>query len=164
MAFLAGNPFLRLIIPLITGILLQDYFHLAWHWLLGICTILFLLLAVYKLFSLKHKFLFSAFQGVIISLLFVVLGSMLYKQKLEKIPEMPGGKLTITGQIMDIPEEKDKTWQLRIRIDQMYKNDSLWQPKNLNILGYLEKTSDNPPIQTGDHIAFSAYPQYITNL
>jgi competence protein ComEC len=163
MPFLAGNPFLRLIIPLTAGILLQDYFHPEWHWLLGVGTVLFLLLASYNLFSVKHRFFLSGYQGIIISMLFIIVGSMLYKQKLESVPELPGGKQTITGQILDIPEEKSKTWQLRIRIDHLYHKDRLWQPKNFKMLGYLEKTSDTLPIQAGDHIAFSAYPQPITN-
>ncbi len=40
MAFLARNPFLRLVIPLIGGILLQEHFHFAWSSLIAIIAFL----------------------------------------------------------------------------------------------------------------------------
>ncbi len=162
MEFLARNPFLRLVIPLIAGILLQEHFHFSWHSLIASILVSFLLLWGYELISVKHKFLLGWMPGIVITVAFIFLGALLLKQEQEDKPELGKGKLTFSGQIVNIPEEKDETRQLIIKTKQIYK-DSLWQNKKLKILAYLEKQKSSAPVSPGQNIIFSAYPNPIEN-
>ena len=162
MEFLARNPFLRLVIPLIAGILLQEHVHFAWS--IPICLFLFsfLLFGIYGLLSVKYKFMLGWVPGIAITIAFISVGALLLKQKHEDKPELDTEQLTFSGQIINIPEEKKETRQLIIKTDQIFR-DSLRETKRLKILAYLEKDKPIRPLKPGEHIIFQAYPNPIKN-
>lgn len=162
MEFLARNPFLRLVIPLMAGILLQDHFHFIWPSLIMFLGISLILLIGFELLPLKQKFFLEWIQGPLILLIFLVLGAMLVKEKQESRPVLETEKLTFSAQILDIPEEKDKTWQTVIRTNKIYR-DTHWQDRKIKLLAYLEKNGEERPLIPGDNIIFSAYPNPIKN-
>lgn len=162
MAFLARNPFLRLVIPLIGGILLQEHFHFVWSSLNMIVAFSLILLLGYDFLPVKQKFFLEWIRGPLIILIFLTLGAMLLKEKQGDKPELETGKLTFTGQILDIPEEKDNTWQTIIKTNQIYR-DSLWHREKIKMLAYLEKNGPTLPVKPGDKILFSAYANPIRN-
>ncbi|MBS3770068.1 MAG: ComEC family competence protein [Bacteroidales bacterium] len=162
MAFLARNPFLRLVIPLIGGILLQEHFHFAWSSLIAIIAFLLILLIGFEILPARQKFFLEWVRGFLIILIFFAIGAILLQEKQGNKPEPETGKLTFTGQILDIPEEKDKTWQTVIKTSQIYK-DSLWYREKIKILAYLEKNGQTLPVKPGDKVLFSAYVNPIKN-
>ena len=162
MEFLARNPFFRLVIPLIVGILLQDHFHFEWELLIVVVAFSVLLLTGFGFLPVKNKFFLDWIRGAMIILIFIAVGAMLLKEKQDGKPELENEKLTFTGKVLDIPEEKDKTWQTIIRTSHTYR-DSGWQRKKVKLLAYLEKTGPSQPVKPGDQLIFSAYPNQIKN-
>ncbi|MFP4621011.1 MAG: ComEC/Rec2 family competence protein [Bacteroidales bacterium] len=162
MEFLARNPFFRLIIPLIGGILIQEHLHFGWLPLIAIVGFSLILSGGFDLLPVKYKFFMEWVRGTLIILTFFALGAMVLKEKQENKPRLKSEKLTFTGQILDIPDEKDKTWQTTLRTNKIYK-DGLWYPKRIKLLAYIEKNGQKLPVEPGDKLLFSAYPNPIKN-
>src|SRR5688500_2422770 len=74
-------PFLRLLLPLIFGVLLQWYFQFEWIQIIiaGICFVI--PFVAFQLLPLSLRFKLQALQGLFINLLVLVLGLILTYQK-----------------------------------------------------------------------------------
>ncbi|HVE61795.1 MAG TPA: hypothetical protein VNA26_08245, partial [Chitinophagaceae bacterium] len=62
-------PFLRLILPLIAGILIQWYGQFPFALLIMVFCVLLMAVIIYHLLPLSKKFIFSSFNGVAITIL-----------------------------------------------------------------------------------------------
>ncbi len=74
-------PFLRLLLPLILGVLLQWYFQFGWIQII-VATISFVIAFIaFRLLPLSLRFKLQALQGLIINLIVLVIGLLLTYQK-----------------------------------------------------------------------------------
>jgi len=74
-------PFLRLLLPLIAGILLQWYFQYDWIQIIFAAIGFTLAFVLFQLLPLSLRFKLQALQGLIINLIIIVAGLTLTYQK-----------------------------------------------------------------------------------
>jgi competence protein ComEC len=70
-------PFVRLLIPLVTGIIIQWYLQVRAIWLIIGVLVCLLLVILFSILALKEKFRFHFFNGLSINLLFAFSGCLL---------------------------------------------------------------------------------------
>ncbi|MBS3807045.1 MAG: ComEC family competence protein [Bacteroidales bacterium] len=162
MKFLAVNPFIRLVVPLIVGILLQHHFQWAWFTLFCISGIFILGLALFSLLSLRQQFFLDWLRGLLLGLLFITAGSALLKNHTESQPVFGGEKGTFLAEVTDIPLEKPRSWQSILRIRQCQSGNS-YEHLNTRIMAYFQKTDSLAPVKPGDMVIGRGYIHPIQN-
>src|ERR1035437_9783288 len=75
-------PFLRLLIPVIIGILLQWYIQFDWEQILLAAVCFAIAFTAFQLLPLVLRFKFQTLQGFLINLLLIVLGLLLLIKKI----------------------------------------------------------------------------------
>lgn len=152
-------PILRLLLPLIAGILIQ--FHLNVSLLpffilvaLGISGFV-----VYQVFSTSKKFQFSWLSGIAITVFFIGLGGILsFIKNIENNQNWIGKyyqndvlvKVTLQEDII----EKEKSFKALSKAEAILINNE-WQPVQGNILLYFKKDSTQPKLQYGSQIVIT---------
>lgn len=84
-ASLNKMPFLRLLPPLLAGILLQWYLPIGYYWIISGAVLSILLLLIYKFMPVGGKFRFQSLVGVPINLLLLFTGMLLIYFSNEKL-------------------------------------------------------------------------------
>jgi len=162
MKFLAVNPFIRIVVSLITGILLQHHIRMDWFILISAAGIFSLGLVLFSFLSLRAQYFFDWFRGMLIGLLFTLAGSALMKNCMESQPKFGGEEYYFLAEVIDIPREKPRTWQAILRMQHdPYKNTS--NPSPGKILTYFQKEDTLSPVKPGDKIIARGYLHPITN-
>ena len=162
MKFLAVNPFVRLVVPLITGILLQHQLRLEWSILAWATGIIITILILFPLLPGGKQFFFNWIRGLFLSLLFIAAGSALMKSHLKKRANWGDGKYTFQAEVLDIPREKPRSWQSTLKVKH-YQLNGNHKHANAKILAYFQKEAGNAPVQPGDIVLASAYIHPIRN-
>lgn len=147
LAFLHRYPFLRLLIPLIGGILCGDYLfsqgsHVSWLLFAGAILFLFLtLLASYfpKRFSARWVF------GVSVSALFFVTGLGLMNLRLQATScRFPDSETVLHVALTENPDKKERSLLCRVQTEE-----------DKNLLLYLAKDSAGQRLKSGDQLLVS---------
>jgi competence protein ComEC len=142
-------PFLRILIPLIFGIVVQErgnvYIYLV---LPGIILSFFLVLLFYIITAVRKSGRDKIFGILVFIFLFLAGMGLMRVENITNEPE----RLRL-GRVMNIPEEKDKTCQL-ILTGLWEKRHAGWYPLKGRILLYVEKSSGVRNVSPGDLIAF----------
>jgi len=162
MKFLAVNPFVRLVVPITGGILLQDHLQMAWFTLMGISGILITGLVLFSLLPLRKQYFLNWLRGMLIGLLLTVAGSIVMKNHMESRPSFSGEKGTFIAEVTDIPLEKPHSWQAILRIIQ-HESANRYEQANAKILTYFQKKDSLAPVQAGDRVMGRGYIQPIRN-
>jgi competence protein ComEC len=161
-------PFLRLLIPLIIGILLQWYmqFHRQQIILAAVCFVI--AFTAFQLLPLALRFKFQILQGSILNLILVALGIFITYQKDISNNENWFGRIYhdtdyLVATISEPLIEKNKSYKAEAVVENVLNNDFV---KNTTgkIIIYFEKDSANIPlIKYGDKIVIGKRLQQIKN-
>ena len=144
----------RLTIPLVAGIFVSDHFFQGALPVLvsgtGILGCLIGLIVLMKWQGYLSRWLFG---GMVFMFLFCV-GALLLQQKWQRVDyEWSSGKNMYQGVIVDVPQEKAKTYLCKLRIDKEMSERGI-VPVNRMILVYIMKDSLSVNLRCGDHLNF----------
>jgi len=160
-------PFLRLIFPFIAGILLQWHLQFSFHLLIATFFVLLIAVIVYQFLPLSKKFIFSSFNGVAITLLIAVLGSILTWIKDTRHNEKWIGNTDInydflTLKLQEPLVEKPNSYKAIARIESSYQNNTMVTSKG-NVIVYFKKDSSANSLGYGSIIIIQKPLQEIKN-
>lgn len=157
-------PFLKMLLPMIVGILFYLIFPQLWPaYLFGGVSILFLAIPFIPLssaqaFRLRHLF------GIGVSILFMALGIYLSDRKADFVSfDFPEGKTLGTGEILSQPEEKERSVACYIKV--LDKTDSLgkYQASEKQLSVYFHKDQQSLKLRQGDKVRFCAEVKPLVN-
>lgn len=165
--FWKNVPFIRLLLPLVVGILLQWYQQFPANvGLVGaICfTIAYLL---FFLFPIAVRFKLQSLQGIMLHLLLVSIGLLIAWQKNVQHGSNWFGKYYhdsdyLVVRINEPLIEKSKSYKADGYVESVIHNDSVFS-SNGKILLYFSKDSLIPVLKYGDKILLNKSLQYIKN-
>jgi len=142
-------PFLRILFPLISGIIVQERENICIYMILpGIILSFSLVLLVYIIQNVRRSGRDKIFGILVFIFLFLAGMGLMRKENITNEPES-----IRLGRVMDIPEKKDKTCQL-ILTGLWEKRPAGWHPLRGRILLYIEKSSKAKDVSPGDLVAF----------
>lgn len=160
-------PFLRLVLPLVLGILLQFYFQFKWTQIIfaGFGFIIFFF--SFQLLPIRWRFKFQAIQGLLINLLIVVLGLFVTYQKDIRHQQNWFGNYYhdsnyIVLTINEPPLEKSKSYKADALVENVITNDTI-QFVTGKVVLYFVKDSLVAPLKYGDKILVNKKLQAIQN-
>lgn len=151
-------PLLRVLLPLITGILLGIYFPFH-HWLtIAVPVFLFLVIAIIILIKkLDQSYKYQFFYGLIFNAFFISAAYSLTVNKTAHFHEQHFTKSTISGfaygEIAEPLSYKGNTAKALINILAI-KNNNQWNATSGKALIYFQKDSAVNLLKTGDRIIF----------
>ena len=161
-------PFLRLLIPVIIGILLQWYIQFDWEQILLAAVCFAIAFTAFQLLPLVLHFKFQTLQGFLINLLLVVLGLFITYQKDIRHRENWFGNIYhdsdyIIATINEPLLEKNKSYKAEAVVDNILHNETVKNTAG-KIIIYFEKDSANElSLKYGDKILISKKLQEIRN-
>lgn len=149
-------PCLRLLLPLIVGILLQYHFNLSINLLLVVSIISLIFIVAIVFISTYLKFKLRWVQGVFLTLLFIGVGGCLsYAKNISNRTTWVGNYFIQNEPLLVTLQEnlaiKQKSYKALATVEAVYKNNN-WQSVEGDVLLYFRKDSTIPPIQYGSQI------------
>jgi ComEC/Rec2-related protein len=161
-------PFIRLLIPVITGILLQWYIQLDIAQIL-LATVCFVIaFSAFQFLPLVLRFKFQILQGLLINLILVVLGSFITYQKDIRHNESWFGNVYhdsdyIIATLNEPLLEKNKSYKAEAFVENVMHNN-IAETTTGKLIIYFEKDSVHPSLlKYGDKIIISKSLQQIKN-
>src|SRR5437763_11047976 len=141
-------PFLRLVIALIAGIILQWYSKTSLKSIIIFTCCLIIFILVFKLFPLSKKFVLRWINGLIILLLFFSFGMLItWKQNIHNNADWYSKIYKLNDEILiTIKEplvEKTNSYKALAEITAINKNN-IWFPTTGNVLLYFKKENIKP--------------------
>jgi len=160
-------PFLRFLIPFISGIILDWEFrvNLSVFWIALLSAISFLLIFPFLNFFKKYKL--SILNGFFIGILFISIGGLLTRFNNISRDESWFGKKynsqeTLLVSLLETPVEKTNSYKANASVDFIYKNDCIIKVKGKIIL-YFKKDSNISNLTYGSRIIIKKSLQEIKN-
>ncbi|MEO5591321.1 MAG: ComEC/Rec2 family competence protein [Chitinophagaceae bacterium] len=160
-------PFLRLIIPLIAGILLQWYCSapVLFTWIIIFTSIAGLIVFNIRLSFIQYKL--SWINGVFINSLFLAVGMLITWQKdishdQQWLNNYYRANNYITATLKEPLSEKTNSFKANASVDQLVQGDRI-QPVKGNIIIYFKKDSSVKHLAYGSQIIFNKSLQPIKN-
>jgi competence protein ComEC len=165
--FWSKVPFLRLLIPLITGIIAQWQLQFSLEFLLAVFTVSSALIAVYFFISLKSKYQVSYFNGIVINFMIAVFGAALvWLHDVRNHKGWIGHNHTDSSYIIATIEEplteKSNSFKAQAAINGIYLNGQSNSASSKIIL-YFKKDSFVNRLHYGSQIVFNKPLQEIKN-
>jgi competence protein ComEC len=138
-------PFLRLIFPFIAGILIQWHGEFSFHLLIWTFYVLLIAIIIYQFLPLSKKFIFSSFNGVALTLLIGVLGTILTWIKDIRHNRNWIGNIGIhynylTLKLQEPLVEKPNSYKAISSVEYYYPNNTTGPPEG-NVIVYFKKDS-----------------------
>lgn len=161
-------PFIRLLLPLITGILLQWYLQFEFYQILMAAVCFTIAFTAFKFFPLALRFNLQPLQGFLINILLVVFGLFIAYQKDIRHNENWFGNIYhdsdyIVATINEPLLEKNKSYKAEAVVNNILENGSVKNTEGKIIL-YFEKDSANlTALRYGDKIIINKPLQDIKN-
>jgi competence protein ComEC len=160
-------PFLRLIIPLIAGIIVQTYICLPvqWNWaILALCSAALILVF---LLPLPTQFRTRPGNGILLNILLFTAGSLLtyYKDlrhQSQWFSQVYAAGDTLSAIIEEPLSEKTKSCKTIASVEAVIKAGQVHPVKGKIIL-YFRKDSSLPALQYGNRLMFIKPPEHVTN-
>ena len=128
-------PFLRIIIPLCSGIVAGLWLNPG---ILFFCVSGTLILLLFILVRRFNNQLTNNYFGIVISLALFTLGLTLYSAEKRSIPDLSAGQAWYYGCLDDYPEEKDNNFRLLLKIEGKSEHNE-YKKLNGTILLYSKK-------------------------
>jgi len=160
-------PFLRLLIPFITGIVLQ------WHlqtdiiisWIILITSFISIIAFFYRSFFEKYKL--ASFNGIAIAALFFSIGSLLtwynnIQHKKNWFGNIYKNENTVKVTLLENPVEKTKSFKANASVDYLLNNDTAIKTRGTIII-YFKKDSTIKNLNYGSQLVFKKSLQEIKN-
>ncbi len=161
-------PFLRLLVPVIIGILLQWYLQSGWEQILlaGICFVIAFI--AFHLLPLVLRFKFQAMQGFLINLILVVFGSFVIYQKDIRHNESWFGNIYhdsdyVVATINEPLLEKNKSYKAEAIVDHIVHNGIVRNTTGRIIIYFEKDTTDPTSLKYRDKILINKRLQQIKN-
>ena len=161
-------PFLRLLLPLITGILLQWYiqFDLQQILLAGICFVVAFF--AFQLLPLVLRFKLQIFQGFLINLILIVFGLFITYQKDIRHQQNWFGDIYhdsdyIIATINEPLLQKNKSYKAEALVENVLHNNTIQNTTGKIIIFFEKDSSDKSLLQYGDKILINKKLQQIKN-
>jgi competence protein ComEC len=149
-------PFLRLLLPFVAGVVIQERFRVDQNIILIVFTVLSALLLVTFLTRISENFRWNLFYGILGNCVLFSGGMKLTTQNaLSSKPEN-----IRAGCIMYIPEEKEKTFKMVLG-NLKEKLPEGWRAIDGKALVYLKKSGDVYNLEPGDQLLFQSTFQLI---
>jgi competence protein ComEC len=160
-------PFLRLLLCLIAGIILQWYLQLSIYFIITAAIIVSVSLIAFLFFPLQKKFSFRWLQGLFIMLLFVVTGAaLIYTKDIRNEPGWAGDYYKASDQLIITLEEplaeKNNSYKALASINAIQQNNE-WRNTKGKILVYLKKDSSAFDLSYGSQLLINTPLQTIIN-
>lgn len=149
-------PVVRLLLPLITGILLQYHLQIAQPLFFVLLSFGLAFLLFFECLSVSKKFTYSYISGTAIICLFIAFGGILsYEKNIEHHKNWIGAfykqglpvKVTIQEPIV----VKPKSYKALAKANAVLKN-GIWQPVEGDVLLYFKKDSSKPNLNYSNQI------------
>jgi competence protein ComEC len=157
MIFFKSNPFIRLLLPFITGIIIQYYLNFNYIYFLFIVIIFTTLLIIISVVTVSYKLRFA--KGLLITLIFTGFGITVTGIKHSTVL-CNNNETIFTGTVTKIPIDKGKYLKTEINITK-YTNANNTYTDNFTIIAYFEKCSSSLTIKAGSTIKFKSELQNI---
>lgn len=160
-------PFIRLLVPLIAGILLQWSFQInvAIPWLVLLVALITLI--IFFFIPILKRFRFSSLNGIMITFIFLSVGSLLAGYKDIRNDKQWLGNFykedqTLLVTLEEPPVEKTKSLKCDAAVNELIEKGHSIKVKG-RIIIYFRKDSLLPPLTYGSQIIFSKSLQEIKN-
>ncbi len=162
--FLHTVPFIRLLLPLIIGIVLAEFYTVE-SWIVYTCIIFsFIALFVYQSIpAFRKSYAFTFIFGIFIFLLCISAGTIRVNSsngsmRLSSLDSITAFK----GSVKRSPNEKAKSIACVLDIEKVYRNKN-WEKANAQVLLYLAKDSLSKSLSTGDEVLISSKLEKVRN-
>lgn len=160
-------PLVRLLAPLVAGIILQWYLQFSITIVLSAAIICFAAFIFFQFASNANKFFFSWLQGILLSLFFIFCGCILvYAKDIRHSKNWQGNFYKPSSNILITLEEplleKPNSWKAQATVNAVKTNDG-WQKTTGEILVYFKKDSAKPNLNYGSQLLLRKDLQPITN-
>ncbi|MFC4233548.1 ComEC/Rec2 family competence protein [Parasediminibacterium paludis] len=158
---------LKLLLPLVFGILIQYRFHVSPSTLATVSAFAILAFAVFSVFPIYLKFAYAWIKVVAIQVLFIGLGTFItynydgIAQSNNVVNNYEQQPIIATIQAPLVP--KPKSYKALVSIDAVFKNGH-WLPINGKALLYFKKDSSASHLTYGSQIVITKPLSLITNL
>jgi competence protein ComEC len=160
-------PFIRLLIPLMTGIILQWHLHIRPEWLWLLLAVSALLLITFFFIPFFERYKLAPVTGLSVTGVFIALGGLLsWHKNIEHDNKWfgphyePGNGLLVT--LLESPVEKTRSFKANASVDFIFKNDSAIETTGAIII-YFKKDSSLIDLPYGSQIIISKPLQEIKN-
>jgi competence protein ComEC len=165
--FWSKAPFVRLLITLITGIVLQWQLPLSFEFLLTILGIALSIIIIYFLISVKLKYRFSYFNGVGINFMMALLGGILVwvndvRHNNNWIGKHYSDSSNVIVTIEEPLVEKTNSFKALTTVNSVYLNNKFRKSEG-KIIIYFKKDSSLNQLHYGSQIIFNKPLQEIKN-
>ena len=149
-------PFLRLLLPLIAGIILEFYFKFEIRSIAIVFSVLISAYIFFRILPLAYRFKLQSFPGIIITLFMINAGLFVTWQKDIRNHANWYGKYYdsasfIIATISEPPIEKNKSYKAIAAVGAIIKKDSVYPAKGNLLLYFAKDSSQNNP-EYGDKI------------
>lgn len=164
---LKNYPFVKLVVALIAGIILQWYFNPSLKITLCFAALIFCLLISFSFLRDARKFNLNWLRGCFILLLFVCAGMLLASRQNIQHNTLWFGKVYKPGNIVLVTleepfVEKANSYKALASVNAVLINNE-WHVTKGNILLYFKKDSSIPALQYGSQVVFKKPLHAITN-
>jgi len=160
-------PFIRFLIPLIAGVVLQWHLQIQPGILWMLLCISLIIITAFFFIPFFDRYKLSALSGLVVTMLFIALGGLLSWYKNIQHDENWFGKnykpesiLVVT--LLENAVEKTKSYKANASVDLILKKDSCIRTKGIIIL-YFKKDSTLPALEYGTQLVISKPLQEIKN-
>jgi competence protein ComEC len=160
-------PFLRLLLPVIAGIILQFYLEVPLKFIIIVSAALVLFYLLFIILPLAYRFKYRAASGIIISLFLINAGFFLTWQKnIRNHNDWYGNRYDkgsyVIATINEPLVEKNKSYKAIATIDAVIKNDKVYTTTG-KVLLYFSKDSLSGNVNYGSRIIIKKDLQEIKN-
>jgi competence protein ComEC len=160
-------PMIRLLIPLIAGIILQWHFTIELKPLYTLLVSSLVILVAFFFIPYFKRFQLSVLNGIAVSLIFISLGGLLswYKNihhDKDWFGKNYSGNESLVVTLLEDPVEKTKSFKANASVDHLLHNDSCIKTNGVIIL-YFKKDRSLQRRQYGDQLVISKSLQGIKN-
>lgn len=160
-------PFIRLLFPLMAGIIIQWYLQMDFDWLVIAISICLILMILYFFITLKNRFRFALFHGLLVNTMVFCSGSILVwindvRHNAEWFGKYYEEKDLVVIQLEEPVVEKPNSFKALASIQTLYNNTTSISVEGRLII-YFEKDSSLKSLDYGTTICFKKVLQEIKN-
>ncbi|MFT5749189.1 MAG: competence protein ComEC [Ancylomarina sp.] len=162
--FLHKAPFIRLLFPLIVGIVFAEFYTLE-NWIVNTFILIsFIALFIYQLIpAFRKSYGFTFIFGIFIFLLCLSAGVIRVNSSNASMHLSSSDSITaFKGSIKRSPNEKAKSIACVLDIEKVCKNN-IWEKANTQVLLYLAKDSLSKSLSIGDEVLVSSKLERVSN-
>lgn len=165
--FWRAVPFLRLLIPLTAGILIEQHLAFPFQTILVSAVAFFCLFCAASFLPIARRYQLSWLPGLSINLLMLCFGwALIYFQNIENdtgwIGHYTKGKETVLLTLQEPLTEKPGSYKTLAKAESVFKNGE-WKKVKGNILIYFKKDSIAPALSYGSQLIITKMLQPVTN-